>query len=234
MEQQSLSVETRDSRGKGPARRLRASGKLPGVLYGLGKNIPITVDPRTIHRFLLAAGGRNQIFNLAGPGVDGKHALIKDYQVDPVERNLVHVDLLEIDVTKKISVTVPLAFTGKALGVAEGGVLNLIERQIEVKCLPTQIPGHIDVDVTALKIGDSIHLEEVKLPEGIEMGNRMNPTLCTVVPPAKEEEAAPSLTPSAEPEVITAKKAEGEEGETPAAGAAEGKKDKDAEKEKKK
>jgi len=155
--------------------------------------------------------------NLKGAGLEGKHALIKDYQVDPLTRKLLHVDLLEIDVTKKIEVTVPLNFVGKSIGVSEGGVLNFIERTIQVKCLPTAIPQHIDVDVSALAIGHSLHLDELKLPEGIEKTSQLNSTLVTCVPPTKEEEAVASLAPTAEPEVITEKKPA--EGEAAAAGA---------------
>ncbi len=216
MEQKTLSVEKREELGKGHSRRLRASGKLPGVLYGLGKCASVTVDPGIITRLLLEEGGRNQILNLKGGGLDGKHALVKDYQVHPVSRKLVHLDLIEIDVSKKIEVTVPLNFIGKSVGVAEGGVLSIIDRNILIRCLPTNIPKHVDVDVTNLKIGDSLHLENVTLPEGIEKAMHTNPTIVTCVPPTKEEEAAPSLAPTAEPEVITAKKEEGaEEGATP-------------------
>ena len=233
MEQLTLDVETREGKGKSATRKIRAAGKLPGVLYGLGHSIAVTVDPRTLHKLLLSEGGRNQILNLkGGQGVDGKAALVKDYQVDPVNRQLLHVDLLEIDVKKKINVTVALNIVGKSIGVAEGGVLNFIERAIEVKCLPTQIPAHIDVDVTALKIGDSIHIDDLKLPEGVEKAAAANATLVTVVPPTKEEEAAPSLAPTAEPEVITAKKDVAAEGEAAAAPAAGGKKEEEKEKKK--
>lgn len=218
MEQQTLSVESRQKTGKGVARKLRATGKLPGVLYGMGKSAPVVVDPRAILRLLMEEGGRNRVLTLDGQGLAGKHALIKDYQVDPVSRTLVHVDLLEIDINKKIIVTVPLNFTGKSAGVAEGGVMNIISRTIEVKCLPNAIPKHIDVDITALKIGDSIHLDDLRLPEGMEKSVLTNPTLCACVPPAKEEDAAPKLAATAEPEVITEKKAEGEEGAAAAAG----------------
>ncbi len=212
MENQTLSVETRTKIGKGAARQLRRDGKLPGVLYGLGHNVSVVVDPKTVHKLLMEEGGRNRVLSVTGAGLEGKHVLVKDYQVDPVKRNLLHVDLLEIDVTKKIEVTVTLNYTGKCEGVAAGGVLNMIERTIDIRCLPTSIPKGIDIDVTALTIGKSIHLDDVKLPEGTEKVLQGNPTLVTCVPPAKEEEAAPSLAPTAEPEVITEKKpADGEE-----------------------
>ena len=210
MEQINLTVEMRQGTGKGANRKLRAVGKLPGVVYGLGKNLNISVDPRPIKKLLLEEGGRNKTLNLQGEGLQGRFALIKDYLVDPVSRNLLHVDLLEIDINKKIDVTVPLNFVGKALGVAEGGVLNIVERTVMVRCLPIAIPKHIDVDVSSLQIGDSIHLDQLVLPEGVEKVSHTNPTLVGVVPPTKEEEAAPPLTAAAEPEVITAKKPEAE------------------------
>jgi len=211
MEQVNLNVELRQETGKGVNRRLRSAGKLPGVVYGLGKNVNIAVDPRPIRKLLTEEGGRNKTLNLKGEGVDGKVAMIKEYLVDPVSRNLLHVDLLEIDITKKIDVTVALNFIGKAAGVAEGGVLNIVEREVLVRCLPNAIPKHIDIDVSALTIGDSIHLDQVTLPEGIEKVSQANPTLVGVVPPTKEEEATASLTAAAEPEVITAKKPEAED-----------------------
>lgn len=211
MEQNQLLVESRGNVGKGVARKLRRAGKLPGVLYGLGQNVAVIVDPRVIQKNLLEEGGSNKVFTLKGEGVEGKSALIKDWQVDPVKRHLLHVDLLEIDITKKVLVTVPVVFVGKSAGVAEGGVLNVIARQIEVRCVPTKIPKHIEVDVTSLTIGHSIHLDELALPEGVEKGSAANVTLVACVPPAKEEDAVASLAPTAEPEVITEKKpAEGE------------------------
>ena len=218
MDQLSLNVESRKEMGKGSCRRIRRAGKLPGVLYGLGAHRPITVEPRFIQKTLLEEGGRNKVLNLIGTGLEGKHALIKDYQVDPVSRVLLHVDLLEIDVTKKVEVIIPVNLVGKSIGVAEGGVLNIIARSVELRCLPTAIPKHIDVDVSELAIGMSLHLDDLKLPEGIEKADASsNPTLVTVVPPTKEEEAAPSLTPAAAPEVITEKKDASADGAAPAA-----------------
>lgn len=218
MEQQTLSVEARNEKGKGASRKIRAAGKLPGVIYGLGNNVAVTLDPKLVHKLLMTEGGRNQVLALSGGGLEGKHALVKDYQVDPLSRKLLHVDLLEIDITKKISVTVKLNIVGKSPGVAEGGVINFIARTIEVRALPNQIPTHFDVDVTPLNIGDSIHLDDLKLPEGVEKASAGNPTLVTVVPPTKEEEATASLAPTAEPEVITAKKDPAAEGAAAAPG----------------
>jgi len=219
--EQTLTVETRSTKGKNEARRLRAAGKVPGVLYGTGKNHDLVLDPRAVTAALLSETGETSIFSLKGGGMEGKKVLFKDWQVDPLSRKLVHVDLYEIDPKKKLLVTVKLNYVGKAIGVADGGVLNMVARDLEVRCLPDKIPAHIDVDVSALKIGASIHLREITLPEGVEPASHRNDTLVTVVPPTKEEEAAPVLTQAAEPEVLTAKAKEGEEGAAaPAAGEA--------------
>lgn len=215
-----LAVEERKDRGKGPARRLRQAGKIPGVLYGMGSNHAVTMDPKFVEKMLLKEGGQNTVLSVTGSGLDGKKVLVKDWQVDPRSRRLLHVDLMEIDVSEKVEVTVKLTFVGKCVGVVEGGVLNVIAREIDVKCFPDKIPGHIDVDVTSLAIGESFHLDDLTLPEGLEKANPQNPTVVTVVPPAKEEELAATLAPGAEPEVITEKKAE------PGAEAKDEKKDK--------
>jgi large subunit ribosomal protein L25 len=207
-----LNVEKREALGKGACRKIRRAGRLPGVIYGLGSQHNVTLDPKLIKKYLLQAGGQNIIFKLQGDGIQGQHALIKDYLVDPVSRELLHADLLEIDINKKIEVTVAINITGKAVGVTEGGVLNIIERTVKIKCLPFNIPKHVDIDVTNLKIGASIHLDELVLPAGIEKVSQQNITLVTVVPPTKEEELAPVLTQAAEPEVITEKKKDDAEG----------------------
>jgi large subunit ribosomal protein L25 len=207
-----LNVEKREALGKGACRKIRRAGRLPGVIYGLGSQHNVTLDPKLIKKYLLQAGGQNIIFKLQGDGIQGQHALIKDYLVDPVSRELLHADLLEIDINKKIEVTVAINITGKAVGVTEGGVLNIIERTVKIKCLPFNIPKSVDIDVTNLKIGASIHLDELVLPAGIEKVSQQNITLVTVVPPTKEEELAPVLTQAAEPEVITEKKKDDAEG----------------------
>ena len=217
--EQTLAVENRTVKGKAAAKKLRATGKVPGVLYGVGSSLDLTLDPRVVTNLLLSEGGTTNIFTLKGGGLDGKKAMLKDWQVDPLSRKLVHVDLYEVDPKKKLGVTVKINFTGKALGLADGGVLNIVTRELAVRCFPDKIPGHIDVDVTALSIGDSIHLNDITLPEGVEVVSHNNDTLVTCVPPAKEEEAAPVLTQAAEPEVLTAKAKPGEEGAAPAAGA---------------
>ncbi len=207
-----MPIQERKETGKGHNRRLRMSGSIPAVLYGLGDHKSVTVDPKPIHATLLQEGGKNRVFTVKGAGLDGKRVLIKDYQVDPVTRRLLHVDLFEIDVTHKVEITIALNFTGKAKGVVDGGILTVVQRNIDVRCLPDRIVNHIDVDVTSLIIGASLHLSDITLPEGIESATSQNPSLVTVVPPTKDEELQASLAPAAAPEVITEKKpAEGEE-----------------------
>jgi len=212
MEQHTLWVEPRQQTGKGVNRKIRKSGKIPAVLYGMGKSQAVVVDPTTITRNLLDKEAQNRVYSVEDGALKGMNILIKDWQVDPLSRRLLHVDLLEIDINKKTRVTVTINFTGKSIGVGEGGVLNIIERAIEVFALPNRIPKSIEVDVTSLAIGRSIHLSEITLPEGVEKTTQGDPTLVACVPPAKEEDATASLTAAAEPEVITAKKVEGEEG----------------------
>src|SRR5688572_12089598 len=159
MEQQhTLWVEPRQQTGKGVNRKIRKSGKVPAVLYGLGKSQAVLVDPNVVTRNLLIKDARNWVYQIEDGALKGKNIMIKDWQVDPLSRRLIHVDLLEIDVSKKIKVTVAVNLTGKSVGVAEGGVLNIIERTIELFCFPNKIPNAIDVDVTPLAIGRSIHL----------------------------------------------------------------------------
>ena len=158
MEEHTLWVEPRQQTGKGVNRKIRKAGKIPAVLYGMGKSQAVVVDPTTVTRNLLNKDARNWVYSIVDGALKGKNILIKDWQVDPLSRRLVHVDLLEIDVSKKIKVTVAINFTGKCIGVAEGGVLNIIERSIDVLALPNKIPKGIDVDVTSLAIGRSIHL----------------------------------------------------------------------------
>lgn len=208
MEYTKLEAAPRQHLGKGPSRRLRMEKKIPSVLYGFGKCESIILDPKVVTHHLLQEGGKNRIFLVSGQGITDRHAIVREYQVDPVSRDLLHVDLQEIDVNKKIQVTVALNFTGRAAGVVDGGVLNVVERNVRLECLPTQIPKHIDVDVTALKIGDSLHIEDMQAPDGTRLVFHENITLVTVVPPAKEEEVAPVLEAAAEPEVISEKKAE--------------------------
>ncbi len=167
MERTELQVELRDSRKKGAARRLRAAGGVPAVLYGPNTN-PISISLR--HRQLERVVESNQLMDLVGdPSVAGRPVLVKDFQRDSVSQQIVHCDFYAVDTSRKIQVTVPIHFVGKAKGVELGGVIENLLREIEVRCLPTSIPSVVNVDVSDMSLGDSLHTEDIPLPEGIEL-----------------------------------------------------------------
>lgn len=212
-----LNGARRDSIGKGGARKARAAGRIPGVIYGHGETpMPVTVDGREFATAMRAHKGGNAIVNLK---VDsGEYtALVRDAQIDPLSRAIVHLDFQHISLTETIEVEVAVHPVGLAVGVKDGGgVLELITRQLEIRCLPTAIPAAIDVDVTALAIGASIHVSDIKA-EGFTILTDPATTVITVVAPTVEEAAPVDATAPAavaEPEVVGAKgkkdEAEGE------------------------
>lgn len=167
-----LAVELRTETGKGVARKLRAEGRIPAVLYGKGKDtLSLTLQANVLERLLKAShAGLNTLIDLEGASeVSGKTVLVKELQRHPFAGSLMHADLFEIDTSSKIQVSVPIRLEGAPTGVKLGGVLEHMMRELELLCLPTAIPDSIDVDVSNLDIGDTIHLGEVNLPEGVEM-----------------------------------------------------------------
>lgn len=213
-----LEVQTRDQLGKGANRRLRKQGLMPGVLYGKSKqNFNVQASMKTMTK-ILTGHNENAIITLKCPRqeINGKHVLVRDWTRNILTRLPLHADFYEIDMTKSVRVKIPLHFVGKAKGVVEGGLISPIIREIEVDCLPSAIPEFIEVDVSPLGIGDSIHIEELKVPDGVTKHFAENFTLvtCTFI---KEEVIVtpdPAAT-TAEPEVIAKGKKE-EEGEAPA------------------
>lgn len=222
MESLFLDVEKREVGGKGPARRVRMAGKLPGVFYGPGTPAtPVQMDTRTFTRTIRGIEGTHLIELQSGESdLNGKKVLVRDLQEDPVSGRVLHVDLLEVPLDKAIEVQVPLHFVGKAEGVTLGGVLQPIVREVTVSCLPTHIPVSIDVDVTSLKIHDVLHMDDLQLPEGSKATRDDNEPIVSVQPPTvsekPEEEAAEGVegaAPAAEgAEGGDAKPAEGAEG----------------------
>jgi large subunit ribosomal protein L25 len=220
-----LSVEVREHTGKGMGRRLRATGRIPAILYGRGReSVPISLDPRLLEKLLAASdAGMNTLIDLAVVGrsdLAGKVVLVKELQRHPVRGSLLHADLYEVDLTKTIEVSVPIHVVGTAAGVAlDGGILDQALRELEIECLPRAIPDQIDVDVSALKIGESIHVRELVLPEGVKLLSDPDLSVVSVVAPAAEivpEVAAAEVAPEVEGEVP----AEGAEGAPPTAKAA--------------
>lgn len=227
-----LEVHGRVETGKGFNRRLRNQGLIPAVLYGTSKkNFNLQTSTKTMTQ-LVQGHNENAIITLksAEKGVNGMHVLIKDWDRDVLTRLPLHVDFYEIDLKKSVRVKVPLHFTGKAKGAAEGGIVSPVIREIEVDCLPTAIPEFINVDVTNLGIGDSIHIEELVVPDGVKTHFAENLTIVTCSFIKEEVVVAPveGAATLAEPEVIAKGKkdeaAEGAEGAKPAAGGAGDKK----------
>ena len=170
-----LTVTLRNSSGKGPARQLRAQGKVPGVLYGATTDGPIepfgiAVDVKALKAALDPVRRQNTVISVTvegGGAVRTLSALLKEYQLHPLRREVTHVDLLAIDPSKEVQATVPLEFTGKPAGTINGGILHTVMRSIEVRCKPSDIPVKLPVDVSPLDIGDVLHVSDVPLPAGV-------------------------------------------------------------------
>jgi large subunit ribosomal protein L25 len=195
MELPVLKTEARSETGKGPAHRLRARGLIPAVCYGSQQNpVPMAVSPKDLMDILHGPRGLNSLIRLQG--AIERTVVVQDFQRDPVERHLLHVDFLQIDESKVIRREVPVEFTGKAEGVKAGGVLQIARRSVLVEALPAQIPVKIELDVSALVIGQSLHVDQVRLPEGVKAIFEKAYALCSVVAPSEEKapvaEAAPA------------------------------------------
>jgi large subunit ribosomal protein L25 len=202
-----LNLEVRDSAGKGVARKLRASGRIPGICYGAGTaTVPVTLDPTPLEKALRAsAAGLNTLFDVRGGGAfDGKSVLVKELQRDPVKGSLLHADFYAVDLTKEIEVEVPLHLTGTAIGLMSGGIVDHQLRDIKIKCLPTAIPEAFTLDVTALNVGDSLHVRDIAMPEGITLVSDPGLGVVSVVIPAKAEEEVTAEAAAAEAAAATA------------------------------
>lgn len=190
MELLQLNANVRKSVGNGPARVLRRQGQIPAVLYGPGKE-PVALTIVTHEFELTLKGGKalQTMFSLAiqDGETTNRSAMVKEVQTHPVSGTLMHVDFYEIAMDRKIWVNVPVVTTGKAPGVEAGGILQVIRREIEVLCLPLEVPKVIEIDISALEIGDSIHLDEVALPANIEVPADVNFTVLTILSPMAEE-----------------------------------------------
>jgi large subunit ribosomal protein L25 len=184
MERLELPVEIRGQRGKGPARRLRMAGSVPGIVYGHGcEATPVSVGARVVSRLL----GSNQIISLTGAAeLSGKLVLLKEAQLDPVSRAVLHCDLFVVNPKQTVEATVPLHLEGKPKGVELGGVLEPLLRSVDVRCLPLSIPTGFNVDVAELEIGDVLHARSIRLPAGIELLTDGDTPVAHVVSPRVE------------------------------------------------
>ncbi len=191
MAENTLAVELREGTGKGVARRLRATGRVPAVVYGHGKeSVSLTLDPAVLEGMLRKSqAGMNTLLELAGDtAISGKTVLVKELQRDPVSGFVVHADLFEIDTTERISVSVPVHLTGSAEGVKMGGLIDHVLREIELDCLPSAIPDEFLVDVTNLIMGEAIHVSDLEVPEGIHIRTHEDLPVVSIVAPTVEEE----------------------------------------------
>jgi large subunit ribosomal protein L25 len=191
LEKIELQATVRKSVGNGPARVLRRAGQIPAVLYGRKiEPVLLSVNTKDLEQILGKGSFGQVILNLViqnGKKVT-KPAIIKELQTHPVSGNLIHIDFYEVDMKRQIKVMVPVVTTGKSVGVEEGGLLNIVRRELEVFCLPGDIPESIEIDISELGMGDSIHLEDVPLEENVEVSTDVNYTVVTVLSPKVEEE----------------------------------------------
>ncbi|MFN0063890.1 MAG: 50S ribosomal protein L25 [Myxococcaceae bacterium] len=196
-----LEAQAREGAGKGFARRLRAKGLVPAVVYGRRMEKPdhIAVDPLLVKKAIATPHKFNTLLTVKVSGKPDRQVLLKDYQQDPVSRDILHVDFIDVRENEAVKVNVPLVLTGKAIGVLEGGILSQLRRELEVHALPAAIPEKIEVDVSHLKVAQALHINDVKLPAGIKVKTHVNFTVAVVAIPEKEEVvvAAVAATPAA-------------------------------------
>jgi large subunit ribosomal protein L25 len=216
MAMHALQGERRSGVGKGVARKLRQAGRIPAVYYGRGEDpIALAVGLKDLQEVIQKAEGSNVIVDLKvdGDGTGDRKALIREIQRDPVGGHILHLDLQHISLTERIVVEVPIVLTGTPTGVKDGGgILEHLLREVEVECLPTDIPSKLEVDVSALNIGDTLHVSDLKA-DRVEIRTEADRAIATVVPPTVLEEAKPAEEGAvAEPELVKEKKEEAAEG----------------------
>jgi large subunit ribosomal protein L25 len=217
-----VAAEPRSLRGKNEARRLRAAGSAPAVVYGTGKEtLTVAVNPKEMVRILRSKAGHNTIFHLAVKDGENTPVMIVDWQRDPVKDTLLHIDMKRIDLTQRLVVKVPVHTVGEPEGVKlQGGLHEVITREIEVECLPNEIPEHLTVEVGHLTMGQSVRASDVPLPGSVRLVSQPEAVISHIVAMKAEEVVAPvagaEVAPAAvaEPEVIKKGKKE-EEGEAP-------------------
>ncbi len=233
-----VEAEARETFGKNAARRLRYAGRIPGVVYGGGgPAVSVAVDPKAIIRILRSEAGHNAIFTLQIPEKAPARVMLREWQWEPIHGALLHVDLVRIARDEKLRVRIPVRVTGEPEGVKiQGGVFEFILREVEVECLPDDIPEHITVDVSALVIGHQLRVSDLPVAEGVKVLAEPARVVAHVVAPKTEvapaeEVVAPAAEGAAEPELIRKRKTEEEGGEAgkeekKEAAKPEGKKDK--------
>jgi len=202
-----IEVQPRHETGKNANRRSRASGKIPAVVYGGGKeSVSIEVNRKALLDHLKGHSGENPIF-LLSLGDKDRHAMIRDMEVDPISRQVLHIDFQRVLMDQKIRVAVPVELVGTPVGVkVEGGMLDFVTREVHVECLPGDIPKHLEVDVTGVHVGQHVEAKDIKLPEGVTLLDEPEKVLASLGHSRTEE--AEAAADRAEPEVIKKTKAE--------------------------
>jgi len=210
MQISTLKASKREIKGKEISKKLRRQGLIPAVVYGDGVNISVQIESKVLSLAVAQNPSGHPIVELEVDGSDfNSHVILKETQRDPISGNIIHVDFLKVDMTKKLSITVPIKITGKSKGVIEdGGLINLVHRQLDIEAFPNAIPETVEVDITELRLNESIHISDLKLSDDVTILEEPGIAIVSVVAPKVEVK---------EEEVV-----EGEEGEEGAAEGAEG------------
>ncbi len=185
-----LNAITRETSGKGAARKLRAKKSIPAIVYGSKIDSQmLALDTAEFDRIIREHGSTGLFFSLKVDGVNGKQrvVMLKDVQMDTFGLNYLHVDLHQVDMDTKVHVTVPVEAVGESKGVKEGGMLQIIRRELEVMCKPADTPDSIEIDISDLEVGSAVHVEDIDLGDAVEIPHEVNFTVITIVPPTKAE-----------------------------------------------
>jgi large subunit ribosomal protein L25 len=213
MERPVLKAEIREEVGKGSTKKLRTRGLIPAIFYGpRAKTIALMIDPKELAKTLQTEAGENVLIDLdirKGDQSDRRVVMVKDIQIDPLQRVTLHTDFYEVAMDEMVTVEIPIHLIGKPEGTKMGGILEQVLRMIEIQCLPGDIPKSIDIDVSSLKIGDSIHIQNIQV-EKVKIFSDANLTIATVVPPVVEEKKVEEVVAEA-PEEAEVKEGKEEE-----------------------
>ncbi|PIX21742.1 MAG: 50S ribosomal protein L25 [Deltaproteobacteria bacterium CG_4_8_14_3_um_filter_45_9] len=200
MQRPVLTAEIREGVGKEKAKKLRSKGLIPAIFYGpRSQTIPLVIDSKELAKALQTEAGENVLIDLdiqKGNQSDRKVVMLKDIQIDSLQRTTLHTDFYEVAMDERVTVEVPVHLVGKPEGTKVGGILEQVQRMIQIQCLPGDIPKSFDIDVSPLKIGDSIHVQDIKV-ENAKIISDTNFTIATVVPPVVEEKVVEAVAPEA-------------------------------------
>ncbi|MCB2168272.1 MAG: 50S ribosomal protein L25 [Deltaproteobacteria bacterium] len=207
MEFLKLSAKPRTTKGNSPARALRRDGAIPAVIYGPGKaSVALSVNVYDLEQALKGAGGRQIFVDLAIEGGETRKAMLKELQQHPVSGSFIHADFYEVALDRKMRVMIPVTTVGKCQGVEMGGMIQIIRRELEALCIPSEIPEMIEIDITEMDVGDSVHVEDIAVEGDVELVHDVNFTILTILDGRQEEEEVEEVEEGEEGEV-----AEGEE-----------------------